>query len=79
LLDFCGPRRSYHDTRSRVIPAATAGRQLEETDTCFIVKDHAGLAMPMSISRRSPAGERRPITFIGALLDRPHAIWLNSQ
>jgi hypothetical protein len=30
----------------------------EETDACFIVKDHNGKSL--SISRRSPAGERRP-------------------
>jgi hypothetical protein len=33
---------------------------VEETDACFMVKDRAGQSLaPMSISRKSPAGERR--------------------
>ena len=31
----------------------------EETDACFIIRDHSGYASPMSISRMSPAGARR--------------------
>jgi hypothetical protein len=32
---------------------------VEESDACFIVKDHAGCLSPMCILRMYPAGERR--------------------